>query len=189
MVLNQVQSGMASFRTSLGRCEVTDDELRIHHSLRGAIKRIYEGSKLFFFGMLFGVAFLAYIVVYVAPSVAIKIVLFSTVAGLLLYVILVAFRISVAKIQGRTVTFYRHNRQSAIPLDAITSIECYNGGLFPRLLVRVDSGNSESVTHIPFPYRWFSYTMDEYETAQAIFKRRGIPVKTRDNGPNEPEEQ
>jgi hypothetical protein len=170
---------MDSFRTSYGRCEVTDDELRIHRSVRGTIKRIYEGSKLFFFGLVFGVVFLAFIVVYVAPSVAIKIVLFSTLTGLLLYFLLAAFRISLAKIQGRTVTFYRHNRQSAIPLDAITSIECYNGGLFPRLLVQVDSGNSESVTHIQFPYRWFSYTMDEYETAQAIFKRRGITVKTR----------
>ena len=166
---------MESFRINFGRCIVTEDSLYIEKSVRGFIHRIYEGSKLFFAGLVFVVLFLAVVTVAAGPVDAGLVVLVGTLIGLTVYFGIAA--VNYARDSDRQLQYI--SQDTEIPLNNITSVEFRDSGIFPKIHIEYQKGNETTATRITFPYRFFSFTEEEFAMAQSIFEDRGLPIKQR----------
>lgn len=160
---------MNSFRISTGQCLLTDDELWIDTSVRGTIRRIYEGSKLFFTIELI-------VVIWAVVSLIIDTGVFSRELAPGALVIGVFIGGSVGILWLLSVTSGNLTRDTVISFDAIESIECSEGGLFPSMIVKYRKNESDVRRLLQFPYSWFSYTHDEFEKAKTIFEQNNIEL-------------
>ena len=158
---------MESFQTRLGRCVVTDDELRLEHGVHRILKRWYARGPLY--RILMGSVGLILLlnVVFIFPRIpAVSIGVVLLVGGLF------AFSHGVIRLAAYTAG---QTRASVIPLSSITRIGYYEGGTFapPGFVVYYDVDGEE--TGRSFTLRSTRNGAEsELENAKSIFSDRGI---------------
>lgn len=158
---------MESFQTQLGRCVVTDDELRLEHGIRRLLKRWYDRGP--FYRILMGSTGLVILlnVVFVFPRIpAVGIGVVLLIGGLfaLSHVII---RLA-AYTAGQT-------RASVIPLGSIMRVGYHEGGTLtpPGLVVYYNVDGEETARSFTFPSTP-NGAGTEFEKAKSIFSDRGI---------------
>ncbi len=153
-----------------GHCVLSDEELRINTSVHETVRRIYEGSKLFFFVSAIVVLWLVLSVIFDTFIFVRKIALVALGIGVFL-----GMGIGILWLFG--VASGNLTRDTVIPLKTIKSVECSKEGIFPVILVNYQKNDSEVVRLLQFPYSWFSHTDAEFEKAKNLFKQKGIHTR------------
>lgn len=159
---------MSGFKTSRGRCSISDGVLHIEESNRGQLARYYEaatGSIKGFGVVLLGAVGIIGSFVFVASA---------GIEFLLLELVLLTLIIGA----GYAADHYRgFRRPEAIPLESITEIQYVDASMWnnKRFIVAYEDDGQFYRRRIQIPSQQFPYSAQELDTAQQLFRTLDAP--------------
>lgn len=157
------------FRINTGECIIEDDKLIIDISISGTVRRIYEGSKIFFF-------IIVSILIWEIISIIFDIWIFSREVALWTLALGGGISVIISIFWIWSLNTGNLTRDTVIPLSSIQYVDCSESGLFPRIIIKYQKDGSNVSRFLQFPYSWFSYTHKEYEKAKRLFENEDVNV-------------